>query len=184
MKIHMIDDDTSFFGTPVEIAQRLRARAHSKSRDLDAYMRKLAADYGFEIDGDDIEDRCDAFLAGMIRVGPARPVFANNVDAHAVRVLRKVIGLSRERLAQLLGVSQMSVTRWETGKHAIDADHFENIKRVLFDPSAGQPATPRISETYASEGGFLATRQRVRDRMRPFRTGPKKPSWQERESHD
>jgi transcriptional regulator with XRE-family HTH domain len=179
MKIRMIDDDTYFFGAPVDIARRLRGRAHTKARDLDGYMQKVASEYGFDLVGDTLEERCDAFLVGMIRQGPARPVVTASADMYAVRVLRKVLGLSREKLAQLLGVSLMTVNRWETGEHAIASDRFESIKRVLFDPTSRSDALPAPDEVTARAGqsparsdSLLGTRQRVRQRMQSIRTQP------------
>lgn len=180
MKIHMVDDDTSFFGTPVEIARRLRGRAHGKTRDLDAYLQKVAGEYGFALEGNTVEERCDAFLAGLIAKGPARPVFVVGVDMHAVRILRKVLGLSREKLAQMLEVTQMTVNRWETGEHAISSDRFESIKRVLFDPvskpeSRSEPltATASSAEIPTRDGSLIQSRQRVRQQMR---TGQPRPA--------
>lgn len=172
MKIHLIDDDTSLFGTPIEIARRMRGRAHAKGRDLDAYMRKVAGEHGFEIEGETLEDRCEAFLVGLIAKGPARPVFAAGVDLHAIRVLRRVLGLSRERLAQVLGVSLMTVNRWETGDHAISADRLPIIKRVLFEQGSSADDAPAAAEANdpapaPAPGGVLArSRQRVRQQMR------------------
>jgi transcriptional regulator with XRE-family HTH domain len=178
MKIHLVDDDTYLFGAPVEIARRMRGRAHARGRDLDAYMRKLAGEYGFELEGETLEDRCEAFLVGLIAKGPARPVFAAGVDMHAVRVMRRVLGLSREKLAQMLGVSLMSVNRWETGEHAIADDRLESIKRVLFDPLSSPGAAPALAAVDADlaraqvHDGVLASRQRVRQRMRSVRPSP------------
>lgn len=173
MKIQMIDDGTHFFGAPIDIARRLRGRAHTKTRDLDAYMQKIAGEYGFELKGDTLEDRCDAFLAGLIAKGPARPVFAAGVDMYAVKVLRKVLGHSREKLAQQLGVTLMTVNRWETGEHAIASDRLEGIKRVLFDPLiASEPGSEDLIpmtqpvQTQARKGSLMSSRQRVRQQMR------------------
>jgi transcriptional regulator with XRE-family HTH domain len=179
MKIQMIDDGTHFFGAPVDIARRLRGRAHTKTRDLDAYMQKIAGEYGFDLKGDALEDRCDAFLAGLIAKGPARPVFAAGVDMHAVKVLRKALGHSREKLAQLLGVTLMTVTRWETGEHAIASDRLEGIKRVLFDPlAASEPGTEEVGavtqlvQTHVRKGSLMSSRQRVRQQMRSVQLPP------------
>lgn len=173
MKIHMIDDDTYFFGAPVDIARRLRGRAHTRARDLDGYMQKVAGEYEFDLEGDTLEERCDAFLLGMIAKGPARPVFDAGVDLHAVKILRRALGLSREKLAQMLGVSLMTVNRWETGEHAIGSDRLESIKRVLFDPiSTPDPrpepvvATARPAQTHARDDSLRCSRQRVRQQMR------------------
>lgn len=172
MKIHLVDDDTSLFGTPIEIARRMRGRAHARGRDLDAFMRKVAGEHGFELEGETLEERCEAFLVGLIAKGPARPVFEASVDLHAIRVLRRALGLSRERLAQALGVSLMTVNRWETGDHAISADRLQIIKRVLFE-QLSSPAEARESTAEAAaasvsaQGGVLArSRQRVRQQMR------------------
>ena len=178
MKIHLVDDDTYLFGAPVEIARRMRGRAHARGRDLDAYMRKLAAEYSFELEGETLEDRCEAFLVGLIAKGPAQPVFEAGVDMHAMRVMRRVLGLSREKLAQMLGVSLMTVHRWETGEHAIADDRFESIKRVLFDRSSPPRVAPAPSAGGADPApasapahvGVLASRSRVRQQMHSARS--------------
>jgi transcriptional regulator with XRE-family HTH domain len=179
MKIHLVDDDTYFFGTPADIVRRMRGRAHTRGRDLDAYMRKVAGEYGFELDGESVDERCEAFLVGLIAKGPARPVFAAGVDMHAVRVLRQVLGLSREKLAQSLGVSQMTVNRWEAGGHAIADDRLEDIKRVLFDRVSSPGGTPEPVavdadpvQTHDVNNVLTLSRQRVRQRMLSVQASP------------
>ena len=173
MKIHMVDDDTHFFGSPVEIARRLRGRSHLRTRDLDAYLQRVAGEYAFDLEGDTLEERCDAFLVGLIAKGPARPEFVAEVDMHAVKILRRVLGLSREKLAQMLGVSLMTVNRWEAGEHAIASDRFESIKRVLFDPLAAPDLRPspvvavaEREQAHARGDSLMSSRQRVRQQLR------------------
>ena len=177
MKIQMTDDGTRFVGAPVDIVRKLRARDHGKTRDVDAFMRRVADELRFGIDGETLEQRCDAFLIGLIKSGPATPEFhASHVDAHAVRILRKVHGLSRDKLAQTLGVAPMTVNRWESGEHAVSADRLNSIKQMLFDTVSSQPewsAEPALATaTHACEGSLLWNRQRIRAQMRDIQHVP------------
>ena len=125
MKLIMALDRHSFAGAPVAIVRKLRADAiHMPTRDADAYMRtvvkRLQAELQAEIaiEGDTIEERCESFLAGIIRSGIVFPVFQQgHIDASAIRVLRRARGLTQEKLAALLQVSFATVNRWEAGEH-------------------------------------------------------------------
>lgn len=50
-----------------------------------------------------------------------------------VRYLRKHLGYTAEDLASFLGLSRLTVTRWETGKLPIRQDHDKHLRRLYLE---------------------------------------------------
>lgn len=48
-----------------------------------------------------------------------------------IRIMRKRRGLTQEQLAECLGISVMTVRRWEWGERTPDADYIQKISQVL-----------------------------------------------------
>ena len=48
-----------------------------------------------------------------------------------IRTMRKRRGLTQEQLAEYLGISVMTVRRWEWGERTPDADYIQKISQVL-----------------------------------------------------
>jgi transcriptional regulator with XRE-family HTH domain len=121
MKVMMALDRRTYVGPPTSIVKKLREAAiHMKTRDSDAYMRAVAArlraeeQVEIDLEGDSLEERCEAFLAGNIRTRLLLPVFLQeHLDSAAIRVLRRARGLTQEQLASLLQISFTTVNRWE-----------------------------------------------------------------------
>lgn len=61
----MIDDQT-YHGTPSEIVHELRSVDHGHTRDIDAFMQRVAADYRFQVVGETIDKRCENFINGLL----------------------------------------------------------------------------------------------------------------------
>ena len=169
MKLIMALDRRSFSGTPVAIVRKLRANAiHMPTRDADAYMRAVARRLQAEqqaeiaIEGTTLDERCESFLAGIVRSGMAFPVFQqDDIDASAIRVLRCARGLTQERLAAALGVSYVTVNRWEAGEH-VPANQ-DSLRRELFAFfEAPDTPAPVIPSPASSSGTLQSSRDRVR----------------------
>jgi transcriptional regulator with XRE-family HTH domain len=178
MKIVMALDQRIYAGTPMDIVRKLRADAiHMKTRDTDAYMRtvvaRLRAEEQAEVDlsGDNLEERCESFLVGVLRSRMASPVFHRDlIDAASIRILRRARDLTQERLASLLQVSFATVNRWEAGDHLpSSASTLRSLEDELFayfwrpsEPSSLPP--PR-----AHAGSFLRAREHARSGFRPHK---------------
>jgi DNA-binding XRE family transcriptional regulator len=72
-----------------------------------------------------------------------------------VRFMRKVAGLRAADLAELLGVSEESVSHWETGKHQADHGTLATIGGLVLD----------------ALNGSTTMRDRLRALRRPVRSG-------------
>lgn len=48
-----------------------------------------------------------------------------------IRVARDSAGLTQRQLAELLGVDQMLVSKWERGKHSPSRENFEALAEAL-----------------------------------------------------
>lgn len=48
-----------------------------------------------------------------------------------IRVEREAVGLSKRRLAKIIQVEPSTITRWESGKHAVPAPHLKLIADAL-----------------------------------------------------
>lgn len=67
----------------------------------------------------------------------------------ALRRLRRVRGMKQAHAAQLLGVSQATVSRWEAGRQAPDGDALAALQRLLAAPVAADAALKRLVESAA-----------------------------------
>jgi len=120
MKIRMIPENKVYAGTPVDIVGKLSADAvflKHKSPDeyLEAVSRRLP---GMKIEGETFEERCEAFFRGMLANGMAKIILEEaSIDQYEIRIMRRALGISQERLAHRLGVSFATVNRWEKGLH-------------------------------------------------------------------
>jgi putative zinc finger/helix-turn-helix YgiT family protein len=59
----------------------------------------------------------------------------------ALKFMRKALGYSGRELATLLDVTVESVSRWETGRHAVDADTVATLAALADDRLAGRTTT-------------------------------------------
>ncbi|MFH0901075.1 MAG: type II TA system antitoxin MqsA family protein [Pseudomonadota bacterium] len=66
---------------------------------------------------------------------------AGVTTGEALKFLRKAAGLSSKDLAALLEVRPETVSRWETGKRAIDRATYTIIRQLVFDRTRGSAAT-------------------------------------------
>jgi putative zinc finger/helix-turn-helix YgiT family protein len=66
---------------------------------------------------------------------------AGERSGEALKFMRKALGYSGRELAQLLGVTLESVSRWETGKHAVDADTIATLAALADDRLTGCTTT-------------------------------------------
>ncbi|SHF32375.1 helix-turn-helix domain-containing protein [Thermomonas hydrothermalis] len=57
-----------------------------------------------------------------------------------VRIKRQQMGLLQRELADLLGVTEFSVYRWETGKRSITPAHTQRLREVFAEWHAKQRA--------------------------------------------
>lgn len=60
-----------------------------------------------------------------------------SLQADEIRYLRKYLDYSQEEFASKLGVTRVTVTRWETGS-TIRKDRDKHIRRLFFDKKGGQ----------------------------------------------
>jgi transcriptional regulator with XRE-family HTH domain len=172
VKIIMTLDRRTYAGAPIDIVRKLRADAvHMKTRDTDAYMRavvtRLRAEQQADIklEGDSLEERCESFLAGIVRSRMALPVFQReHVDAGAIRVLRRAREITQERLASLLQVAFATVNRWEAGEHL--PSHLRSIDEQLFAYFSRAPADDQPVSFVAPPIPRAGTLVRARERAR------------------
>lgn len=128
------DHNHEYFGTPLELVNELRLKDHGRPANADVFIKRLAKEFRFEVEGATVEERCESFLQKTFMANIFAPVFEReHVDEYAIRILRKWHGYSREKLAQQLGVTQMTINRWENEGQVPSAEHLDAIKRVLFD---------------------------------------------------
>ena len=66
-----------------------------------------------------------------------------------VYAARKKLGMSQEQLAEVLGVSRNTVSRWENGTSTPTAENQAALERLLAELEEGKPAVPE--ETPAPE---------------------------------
>ena len=100
----------------------------------------------------------------MRRTDPAR-TGAHPVDRHvgqAVRLRRKLRGVSQQALAERLGITFQQVQKYETGANRISASTLHGIAQVLEVPVSaffdGLPAVPERGDDDAMGGRALVTR--------------------------
>lgn len=75
---------------------------------------------------------------------------SNMVQEAEVRSIRKKLGLSQEKLAEKLGVTRNTVSRWERGEVCPTADNLIALNRLLAqaeDPAATEEAPAPKEET-------------------------------------
>lgn len=87
-------------------------------------------------------ERFDLMVAGVLL--SARP------NADAFKFARKALGFSGKDLAELLDVAPESVSRWETGKHAIDRQGWALLRLMVADRLAGTQSTENILRAAAA----------------------------------
>ncbi|AOH85985.1 hypothetical protein AWL63_20520 [Sphingomonas panacis] len=79
----------------------------------------------------------------------------NPLDAHTARIgrglhrFRRLQGIKQSHMAELLGVSQGSISRWESGTHAPDAPMRARIEALIAArvDTTGDAALKRLIET-------------------------------------
>jgi putative zinc finger/helix-turn-helix YgiT family protein len=71
----------------------------------------------------------------------ARDLLASKPDAEAFKFARKALGLTGKDLAALLDVTPESISRWETGKHAVDRRGWTLVGLMVDNRLAGSSAT-------------------------------------------
>lgn len=73
------------------------------------------------------------------------------VQAGDICSVRKKLGLSQEKLAEALGVSRNTISRWERGECSPNADNMTELERMLaqLETSAIQKGTPMPGNTFA-----------------------------------
>jgi len=157
-----------YYGSPEDIVRKLRERDHGQPRDVDTYIKRVANSLDFKVNGNSVADRCEDFLVSAIKIGLAQPVFhPEHLDSHAIRVLRKARGLSKEKLAHQLGVALMTINRWEDSSTAAEPKRFDIIQRVLFEQvSLSSLSTPDTSATSATSTVERPTMLRIRQQHR------------------
>lgn len=65
-----------------------------------------------------------------------------NPTPQQIRQTRKNAGLSMAEVADLMGVTRMTVHNWESGKHPMKPRDFEYLKWRLFLVDRDKKATP------------------------------------------
>ncbi len=82
------------------------------------------------------------------------------VSPKELRFLRTEMGLTQQQLAEILKVSRVTVTRWETGSEQID-QHAEFVVRMLTAEKLGIDAAMSV-EDMARRCGWRAKRETIR----------------------
>jgi DNA-binding transcriptional regulator YiaG len=62
-------------------------------------------------------------------------------DGGAFRFLRKALGVSGEKLAQLLDVTEWTISRWENGHAPVDRSAWAALAAMVSEKLAGQTTT-------------------------------------------
>ena len=140
------DHEYVYSGTPLEIVTELRRGDFSKPKTTDAYLNRMAKEFKLDIAGKGVDARCEAFLQQAFAKNILTPVFDPLcVDGFSIRILRKLRGISRDRLAQLIGVVPMTLHRWENlGKLPTKPKDIEALKRELFDVAIASGNEQRV----------------------------------------
>lgn len=135
MKIRMIPENKVYAGTPTDIVSKLSADAiFFKQKSPEDYLKAVSRRLpSIKIEGKTLEERCEALLRGMLANGMAKIIPEETfVDQYEIRIMRRVLGISQERLAHRLGVSFATVNRWEKGLHAPRSGAvIMNLRRVV-----------------------------------------------------
>jgi DNA-binding transcriptional regulator YiaG len=132
-------DGAHHAGSPLEIVKDMRERDFRPSASVDAYMKRFSTQFKLgDIVGDTVEQRCESFLVRQLRARLVSGLYVadapDSLDADAIRVMRRARELTIQKLANELGVSAMTINRWESGENAPDAERHEAIVRALFEP--------------------------------------------------
>lgn len=61
-------------------------------------------------------------------------IYISAQAGHRIRVIRKSLSMSGKQLAQIVGISQQQISRYETGKTTIMVDTLVYISRALNVP--------------------------------------------------
>jgi DNA-binding transcriptional regulator YiaG len=80
----------------------------------------------------------------------ARELLSAKPSADAFKFARKALGFSGKDLAELLDVAPESVSRWETGKHAIDRQGWALLRLMIADRLAGNQSTENVLRAAAA----------------------------------
>lgn len=123
MRIRIADNNV-FKGTPEQIVRRMRAKDQEGYDSLEEYIRHCVtrlidvSGETIELVGKTEEELCESLLEGLVRVGYAKLEIQTpeDIDKHAVTLLRAVLGYSQERFAREIGVTFATVNRWERGR--------------------------------------------------------------------
>lgn len=83
------------------------------------------------------ESRVEGTDLERVDLTVARELLSSTPDAEAFKFARKALGFSGKALAELLDVAPESVSRWETGKHAIDRQGWALLGLMVADRLAG-----------------------------------------------
>ena len=118
---------------------------------------------GIEKITDDVGDQvyCIPNVRGLHRaIAHGIITQASGISERELRFLRTEMGLTQERLAQILRVARVTVTRWETGKERIGR-HVECVVRMLAVDKLG--VQPEMSiEEIAKRCGWKSKPETIR----------------------
>jgi DNA-binding transcriptional regulator YiaG len=165
-------DGHHYMGTPTRIVRDMRESDFRTTADLDAFMKRDATEFRLgEIAGKDLDERCEKYVIASITKGLVHGIYVSDapdsLDGDAIRVMRRVRGLTIAKLAQDLGVAAMTISRWESGENVPDPERHDAIVRALFEPRYQiRPAGASIASESASAPTVYDVRARVRAMQR------------------
>lgn len=85
---------------------------------------------------------CDEFAQARVDLQVASALAnAGECSGEALKFMRKALGYSGRELGRLLGVTVESVSRWETGKHAVEPHTIATLAALADDRLAGRTVT-------------------------------------------
>lgn len=105
---------------------------------LEAYRAKLELDEGARFGiprrvstADVVRLALERLFASPAGAKPVKRPEAGTLDGAALKAAREKAGESQAFFAKRLGVSQPSLSSWESGKRAVPAERVEELRRVL-----------------------------------------------------
>ena len=108
-------------------------------------------------------------LAFLLVLKPAR------LSGQEVRYLRKNLGHTEADLASFLGVSRITVHRWETGKTPLRPDHDKHLRRFYLNKKGGEiKRLPDVSRIVSALVDYLplgSQRKEIRIHPRDWARG-------------